>query len=396
MVEAYRDENFVPTLIASSNVDGKTPVRLYADPVTHRLLVDMSGGGNVSNTGTPLNNQIAVWTNATTIEGDTALTFDTTTDILTVGGIVKTPRLQADTSAGIILEASNGTDVGDFGVGNTANVAWYGSHNFSTATQDTIAAFTGTGKTLGSLATATYPSLTELSYVKGVTSSIQTQLNAKQATITFGTGVQTALGVNIGSAGAPVLFNGALGTPSSGTITNLTGTASININGTVGATTPAAGTFTTVTTTGNIELGNASDTTLSRSSAGVLAVEGVAVPTISSTDTLTNKRITKRVQAVTSAGTVTASLDNDDVVTITAQAAALTLANPTGTGTQGQSLVFRIKDNGTARAITYGANFRAIGVTLPTTSVINKAVYLGGFWNSTDTKLDIVAVAQEA
>lgn len=33
--------------------------------------------------------------------------------------------------------------------------------------------------TLGSLATATYPSLTELSYVKGITSAIQTQLNAK-------------------------------------------------------------------------------------------------------------------------------------------------------------------------------------------------------------------------
>lgn len=44
-----------------------------------------------------------------------------------------------------------------------------------------------------------------------------------QSTITFGTGVQTALGVNIGSAGSPVLFNGALGTPSSGTLTNATG-----------------------------------------------------------------------------------------------------------------------------------------------------------------------------
>ena len=39
----------------------------------------------------------------------------------------------------------------------------------------------------------------------------------------FGTGVATALGVNIGSAGAPVLFNGALGTPSSGTLTNASG-----------------------------------------------------------------------------------------------------------------------------------------------------------------------------
>jgi hypothetical protein len=65
------------------------------------------------------------------------------------------------------------------------------------------------------------------------------------STITTGTGVVTALGVNVGSAGALVTFNGALGTPSSGTVTNLTGTASININGTVGATTPAVGQFTT-------------------------------------------------------------------------------------------------------------------------------------------------------
>ena len=39
----------------------------------------------------------------------------------------------------------------------------------------------------------------------------------------FGTGVATALGVNVGSAGAFVTFDGALGTPSSGTLTNATG-----------------------------------------------------------------------------------------------------------------------------------------------------------------------------
>ena len=68
----------------------------------------------------------------------------------------------------------------------------------------------------------------------------------------LGTGVAAALGIAIGSAGAPVTFDGALGTPSSGTVTNLTGTASININGTVGATTPTTGNFTTVTATTGI------------------------------------------------------------------------------------------------------------------------------------------------
>jgi hypothetical protein len=51
------------------------------------------------------------------------------------------------------------------------------------------------------------------------------------STITTGTGVVTALGMNTGSSGAFVVNGGALGTPSSGTVTNLTGTAAINITG---------------------------------------------------------------------------------------------------------------------------------------------------------------------
>jgi hypothetical protein len=70
---------------------------------------------------------------------------------------------------------------------------------------------------------------------------------AAPSTVTTGTGVVTALGVNTGSAGAFVVNGGDLGTPSAGVVTNLTGTASININGTVGATTPTTGAFTTAT-----------------------------------------------------------------------------------------------------------------------------------------------------
>jgi hypothetical protein len=49
----------------------------------------------------------------------------------------------------------------------------------------------------------------------------------------FGTGVATALGVNVGSAGAPVVLNGALGTPSSGTGTNITAIPNVNVNAVV-------------------------------------------------------------------------------------------------------------------------------------------------------------------
>ena len=68
----------------------------------------------------------------------------------------------------------------------------------------------------------------------------------------LGTGVATALAINVGTAGSVVVNGGALGIPSSGTVTNLTGTASININGTVGATTANTGAFTTISATGVI------------------------------------------------------------------------------------------------------------------------------------------------
>lgn len=101
-----------------------------------------------------------------------------------------------------------------------------------------------------------------------------------------------------------------------------------------------------------------------------------------------------RVQAVTSASTVTPTSANDEVV-ITAQAAALTIANPTGTMVQGQALIIRIKDDGTARAISWGTNYRAIGAALPTTTVISKTMYVSMIWNSTDTKFDIIGTAEE-
>lgn len=104
---------------------------------------------------------------------------------------------------------------------------------------------------------------------------------------------------------------------------------------------------------------------------------------------------TPSVQSVTSAATVTPTF-SDDMVKITAQAAPLLLANPTGTAQEGWGIVIRIKDNGTARAITYGAQYRAIGVTLPTTTVINKTLYIGMVFNQTDTRWDVTAVAAEA
>lgn len=63
-----------------------------------------------------------------------------------------------------------------------------------------IAYWTGTN-TIGSLATNTYPSLNELKHVKGVTSSIQNQLNGKQATLLSGTNIKTLNGQSLLGSG---------------------------------------------------------------------------------------------------------------------------------------------------------------------------------------------------
>jgi len=101
------------------------------------------------------------------------------------------------------------------------------------------------------------------------------------------------------------------------------------------------------------------------------------------------------VQAVVSSATVTPALGND-LVTITAQAVGLTLANPSGTWVQGKDLVIRIKDNATPQTIAYGAKYRAVGITLPTTTVASKTTYLGIIYNSTDDKFDVIGVTTEA
>ncbi len=100
--------------------------------------------------------------------------------------------------------------------------------------------------------------------------------------------------------------------------------------------------------------------------------------------------------SVASTATLTVDADTYQQASVTAQAAALTIAAPTGTPVDGQKLVIRIKDNGTARALTWNAVFAVVGVTLPTTTVVGKKHYIGCRWNAAAAKWDVLAVAAEA
>lgn len=103
-----------------------------------------------------------------------------------------------------------------------------------------------------------------------------------------------------------------------------------------------------------------------------------------------------RIASTASGSTITPTADATDQYNVTALAVAATIAAPSGSPADGQKLLLRFKDNGTARALTWNSIYRAVGVTLPTTTVISKTVYVGCVYNAADSKWDVVAVAQEA
>lgn len=105
-----------------------------------------------------------------------------------------------------------------------------------------------------------------------------------------------------------------------------------------------------------------------------------------------------RVTATTSSATPTPNADTTDAYELTAQAAAAAFGNPAGTPVNFQKLLIRIKDNGTARALTWGSAYVAGGTALPSTTVLSKILTIGFIYNTANAlnKWQCVGVAQEA
>lgn len=323
--------------------------------------------GDVTKVGTPVNNQIGVWTGDGTLEGDAALTFDTTTDTLSTVDLSLSNDLLL--ASGSIINFNSG----DITITHSANTLTFtgGTIVLGTTSVNSIKAESASAGIL----LLNNDGVTVASFGVGSTSSTNIALSGSVA---LGTNNITMTG-SIGVTGSRV---------TKGWFTDIESTNIPTVGGVAILTSLTAPQFTT------IELSHATDNTLS-ASGGILSIESVAIPTISSTHTLTNKRITQRV--VTTADDATAVIDVDvtDQYQLTAMANATTIST-TGTPTAGQKLTIRLKDDGTGRALTWDGVFRAIGVTLPTTTVANKTHYIGCIYNLTDTKWDVVAVVAQA
>jgi hypothetical protein len=124
------------------------------------------------------------------------------------------------------------------------------------------------------------------------------------------------------------------------------------------------------------------------------------VLTSNGTATYWASTIAPRVNTATSTATLAWNSDNYEQYQLTALAENCTISADSATPVNGRKIIFRFEDNGTARSLTWtngvSNSFRVIGTTLPTTTVANKTAYVGAIYNSTDSRWDVIAVAQEA
>jgi hypothetical protein len=149
-------------------------------------------------------------------------------------GVIKWNGSDYELLPGVIASTAGGTGYGSYALGN---LLYGGTGAFgeleklagNTTTTKKFLTQTGDGTASaapawGTILAADVPTLNQntTGTAAGLSATLAVASGGTGIT-SFGTGIATALGVNIGSAGAPVLFNGAAGTPSSIALTNATG-----------------------------------------------------------------------------------------------------------------------------------------------------------------------------
>jgi hypothetical protein len=104
-------------------------------------------------------------------------------------------------------------------------------------------------------------------------------------------------------------------------------------------------------------------------------------------------KIATRVASTTSSATPAINLATTDLFIITAQAVPITSMSTSltglGTATDGQQIMGRITDNGTAQSIAWGSSWRG---DLPMTTVPGQDLYFGGVYNDARSTIDVIAM----